>query len=110
MKIYTKCPPSKNEAALKAWKHFVAIHNEAPKTMYKRPNCFKRKHEKSKATGWGFWVAHYGNFIDYWDPVTEGNKFRNVYDFINKNYILNEEAPKAVRKRLKIESEKTERT
>jgi hypothetical protein len=101
VKIYIKCPPKKNEAAIKAWKHFVALHNKEPNQMYKRPNCFKRKHEKSKATGWGFWVAHYNDFVDMWDPKSPANEFRNVYDFINKNYILNEVAPKEVKKGLK---------
>ena len=101
MKIYKKCPPLKNEAALKAWKHFVAKNNAIPLMLYKRPNCFKKRVERNKATGWGFWVAHYKDYIDYYDATVVGNTFRNVYDFINKNYILEQEAPKEVRKELK---------
>ena len=107
MKIYKKCPPKKNEAAVKAWKHFVAKNDATPHAMYKRPNCFKKKSERSKATGWGLWLAHYDDYIDYWDPGKAGEEFRNVYDFIAKQDILNNGITKTVKLILSCQTIKT---
>lgn len=86
MKRYSRCPTS--GPAKQAWMVFFRRHGMAPYAVWKMPNNFVERDQRSYEDGdraWGYWVADFGDFKDYWDPSQpEALKARNVLEFIGR--------------------------
>jgi hypothetical protein len=86
MTIYTACPVQKTARGV--WGYFCKKHGQAPKRLWKMPQCFK-KEVSVEAGGWGMWIAEYDGYRDFYDPAKPEQKpISNVYSFLKKQTIL----------------------